>query len=69
MKKLKYIGVDGWDRCVYQDIETKKLYCDVDLLPPYDKNGYIHTKSGGFEGEPDYPIKKDSYEFIEDAKK
>ena len=64
MIKLKYIGIDGWDRCVYQDIDTKKLYCDVNLLPPYDKNSNIHYKYKGFEGEPDYPIKKDSYQFI-----
>ena len=64
---LKHVGRDGWSREVYQDINTKKLYCDINLLPPYDINAYIHTKYKGFEGEPDYPIKKDSYKFIDEA--
>jgi len=63
---LKYIGIDGWNRAVYQDENNKKrLFCDIDLNKPYDHSASIYTKYKGFEGEPDYPIDKKSYKFLE----
>lgn len=65
MKKysLEFVGFDGWDRAVYKCKNTGRWFCDVDLKNPYDKNANIHTKSGGFDSEPDYPIKKENYDF------
>jgi hypothetical protein len=54
MKKLKFIGVDCWDRPVYQD-ESGQLWKDINL-----GNGkpYLHNAADNdFEGEPDMPIK------------
>jgi len=66
MKKylLEFIGFDSWSRAVYKCKNTGLLFCDIDLKKPYDLNAYIHIKYGGFDGEPDYPINKNNYEFI-----
>lgn len=53
MIKLKFIGIDGWDRPVYQDKEGN-LWKDVNL-----GNGtpsLFATCNNEFEGEPDYPL-------------
>ena len=53
MRKLKFIGVDGWSRPVYQD-ESGKLWKDVNL-----GDGVISLHSSvdnDFDGEPDMPI-------------
>jgi len=52
MRKLKFVGVDGWDRPVYQD-ESGQFWKDVNL-----GNGepYLHS-SDDFDGEPDMPIR------------
>ena len=60
MRKLKFIGVDDWDRPVYKD-QKGRLWKDVNL-----GNGtpYLHNVAGnGFEGEPDSPITGE-YEII-----
>lgn len=58
MKKLHFIGIDSWDRPVYQD-ESGRLWKDVNL-----GSGVLslHSASGNdFDGEPDMPM-KDEYE-------
>ena len=60
---LEYIGEDSFDRPVYRDKKTKRLFCDTNLMPPYSEKADICTKSGGFDGEPDYPVDKKYYEF------
>lgn len=54
MKKLQFIGIDNWDRPVYQD-ETGRMWKDVNL--GYG-NPSLHSATGNdFYGEPDKPIK------------
>lgn len=54
MKKLtlKYIGVDSWNRPVYED-ETGRLFKDLNLGKGQME---LATVYGGFDGEPDTPI-------------
>ena len=61
MRKLRFIGVDGWDRPVYRD-EDGELWKDVNLG---SGTPYLHNVAprGDFDGEPDSPI-KDEYEII-----
>jgi len=60
MKKLRLIGVDGWDRPVYKD-EAGKLWKDVNLG---SGTPYLHNVvNNDFEGEPDSPIKEE-YEIV-----
>jgi len=51
MKKLSYIGTDGWGRPVYED-ESGNLWKDVNLG---DGEISLHSTSE-FDGEPDMPI-------------
>ena len=62
MKKLRFVGIDGWDRPVYQD-ESGQLWKDVNLGSgtPYFHNAV----NNDFEGEPDMPITGD-YEIIKE---
>ena len=54
MIKLRFIGVDGWDRPVYRD-ESGRLWKDVNLG---DGDPYLHSSSDNeFDGEPDMPIR------------
>jgi len=63
MKKLHLIGVDGWDRPVYQD-ESGQLWKDVNLG---DGEPYLHSVSDNdFDGEPDMPITYD-FEIVKGA--
>ena len=53
MKQLHFVGIDSWDRPVYQD-ESGRLWKDVNL-----GNGtpYLHNSvDNEFDGEPDSPI-------------
>jgi hypothetical protein len=60
MKKLKFIGIDSWDRPVYKD-EKGKLWKDINLGMG---TPYLHSVSNNdFEGEPDSPIQGE-YEII-----
>ena len=62
MKKLKYIGIDAWDRPVYKD-ESGILWKDVNLG---STELYLHNSSNNeFDGEPDMPI-KETFEIIAD---
>ena len=60
MRKLSFIGIDGWSRLVYKD-ESGRLWKDVNLGSgiPNLYNAYCND----FEGEPDIPIKGE-YEII-----
>ena len=58
---------DSWSRPLYQDIATGLYYCDVNLMPEYDKNANIHYKGKNIEGEPDYPI--EHFEFVKKINK
>ena len=61
MKKLKLIGIDGWDRPVYQD-EDDELWKDINLG---SGTPYLHSVAprGDFDGEPDSPLKGE-YEIV-----
>jgi hypothetical protein len=60
MKKLKFIGVDDWDRPVYQD-ESGKFWKDVNLG---SGTPHLHSSADNeFDGEPDMPITGE-YEII-----
>ena len=60
MKKLRLVGIDSWDRPVYQD-ESGKLWKDVNLG---SGEPCLHSESSNdFDGEPDMPI-KDEFEII-----
>ena len=60
MRKLKFIGIDGWDRPVYQD-ESGQLWKDVNLGCGEPS---LHSASNNdFDGEPDMPISGE-YEII-----
>lgn len=69
--RIKYLvsleKTDSWNRPLYQDLRTGLYYCDVNLLPEYDKNARITYKGKDIEGEPDYPI--EDFEFIKRIKK
>jgi hypothetical protein len=53
MRELRFIGIDYWDRPVYQD-ESGRLWKDVNLG---DGELSLHSASDNdFEGEPDMPI-------------
>lgn len=53
MLKLKYLGIDDWHRPTYED-ENGKLFKDLNLGDePID----LCTVSGGYDGEPDTPIR------------
>lgn len=57
MRKLTYIGEDYWGRETYRD-EQGRYYRIVD--------GAMHTSSpsNDIDGEPDLPMKEDSYEIV-----
>ena len=60
MKKLRFVGIDSWDRPVYQD-ESGQLWKDVNLG---SGDPYLHSASSNdFDGEPDMPI-EDEFEII-----
>ena len=63
MKKMRFIGIDGWDRPVYQD-EEGELWKDINLG---SGRLYLHSvaPTGDFEGEPDMPLEGD-YEIIKE---
>lgn len=54
MKKLHCVGIDSWDRPVYQD-ESGQLWKDVNLGSGEPS---LHSASNNeFDGEPDMPIR------------
>lgn len=54
MRKLKFVGLDSWDRPVYTD-EKGKLWKDINLG---QSAPYLHSATNNeFDGEPEYPIK------------
>ena len=54
MKKLRFIGIDDWDRPVYRD-KSGQLWKDVNLGSGEPS---LHSASDNdFDGEPDMPIK------------
>jgi hypothetical protein len=60
MRKLQFVGVDGWDRPVYKD-ESGQLWKDVNLG---DGEPYLHNSADNeFDGEPDMPIEGE-YEIV-----
>jgi hypothetical protein len=46
---IKYIGEDDWNRKVYKNVKTNRIYKDVD--------GKLHTSTK--DGEPDCPLRDD----------
>jgi hypothetical protein len=64
MKELWFIGIDFWDRPVYQDT-AGQLWKDVNLGCG---DPYLHSASDNdFDGEPDMPIKSE-FEIIKTTK-
>jgi len=64
MVKLHFVGIDSWDRPVYRDEESGRLWKDVNLG---DGEPYLHNSSDNeFDGEPDFPIEVE-YEIITKA--
>ena len=60
MKKLKFVGVDGWSRPVYKD-EDGQVWKDVNLG---EGKPYLHSSvDNDVDGEPDMPIECE-YEII-----
>lgn len=60
--KVKFLGVDYWGRRVYQNIESKRFYKDVDCI----NNSGDYCTADGFDGEPDMPLKKEVvFEIVE----
>ena len=60
MKRLHFIGIDGWSRPVYQD-EMGQLWKDINLG---DSTPCFHNVANNdFDGEPDMPI-TDDYEIV-----
>ena len=60
MRKLGYVGKDGWDRPMYKD-DSNRLWKDVNLGKG---KPYLHRAVGDEpDGEPDYPITGD-YEIV-----
>lgn len=58
-KKIKFVGLDSWDREVYKT-ETGVYLVDVSLCGAM----YLYTKCNNeFDGEPDSPVRKD-IEFV-----
>jgi hypothetical protein len=47
--RVRYIGEDFWGRKLYENVETKRVYADVD--------GRLHTITPNY-GEPEYPLDK-----------
>ena len=53
MKKLQFVGIDGWDRPVYKD-DSGCLWKDVNLG---QGRPYLHSSADNeFDGEPDMPL-------------
>jgi len=58
IKRLKFIGRDGWARPVYRD-ENGKLWKDPDCRAGWQ--GALYSSVGNdFEGEPDWPMEPDT---------
>jgi hypothetical protein len=54
MKTLHFVGIDSWDRPVYQD-KSGLLWKDVNLGVG---EPYLHSSANNeFDGEPDMPLK------------
>ena len=53
MKKLCFVGIDSWDRPVYQD-QSGRIWKDVNL--GHGESSLHSSADNGFEGEPDMPI-------------
>lgn len=61
--QLKYTGeTDEWDRPLYKDVKTGKVFCDINMAEPYSDKADIHVLSGT---EPSHRLSKDKYQFVE----
>ena len=56
IKRLKFIGIDSWNRPVYKD-EAERLWKDVNLGRGI--TSLYNALNNKFDGEPDMPIKGD----------
>ena len=62
MKKLVFVGIDGWCRPVYRD-ESGQFWKDINLGS--GAPCLYSASNNDFEGEPDMPIKNE-YEIIKE---
>lgn len=53
--ELKFIGVDSWNRKVYEDINTNRLYKDTDCINN-EMTIYSICTTNSFDGEPNIPL-------------
>ena len=67
MKRLHFVGVDSWDREVYED-ENGKIwkYSEYGEMPR-ERHDTLYTSTGNdFDGEPCWPMNPDyDYEIVE----
>ena len=54
VRTMKFLGIDNWDRPVYQCVETGVLWKDITLG---SENPELYSCQNSFDGEPDCPIK------------
>jgi hypothetical protein len=69
MKKyqLKFTGYGGMSGPIYKDTKRNIYFEDTNSMPPYDELAHIHILSPSndpFDGEPNYLIKKEDYDFV-----
>lgn len=53
---LERVGLDGWDRPIYRDVATGKLWKDIDLGWSVEPSLYS-SSSNDIDGEPDMPFR------------
>ena len=56
---MKKMGEDDWGRTVYKDVNTKRLYKDINNVTRKNEPLYLHTCGNSWDGEPCCPIRKD----------
>ena len=72
---IKFIGMDEWDRAVFQSVEGQNFYKSVELMPhPYFINlsteekeillNSLHTTDEP-DGEPDCPVSREHFILVE----
>lgn len=72
VEKLKFVGIDDWNRAVFKHIVTNEFFCFVDQLynegeeqtainDLMNQNYQLYCKLYGFDSEPDCPVEYDVY--------
>jgi len=65
IRRLHYVGTDGWDRPCYNEEDSSRMWCDINLGKG---TPYIHRLTvDEMGGEPDYSIPDSCYEIVTPA--